>query len=187
MVSINVKYPPTNKIFMNDVDKKRRSIDFSLKASWLSISKLYNMLGAPYGLTHSNGFVLLNIDRENGTPATKIAPSLGMEARSLTRMLKTMEENGWISRESDAADKRKVIIKLTDIGKEKRDLSRMTVKYFQHKVSQSLNLEELEAFFHTVEKVQEVVGDLMDNPPSPEDYERDVLGNKKLAANGRIY
>lgn len=174
---------------MNNADKKRRSIDFSLKASWLAISKLYNMLGAPYGLTHSNGFVLLNIDRENGTPATKIAPSLGMEARSLTRMLKTMEQNGWIRREGDVNDKRKVIIKLTEIGKEKRDLSRMTVKYFHHQVFKYIPQEDLEAFFQTVSKVQEVVDDLMENPPTPQDYERDVLENenKRLAASGRIY
>lgn len=171
---------------MSQEDRKRRSIDFSLKASWLAISKLYNMLGAPYGLTHSNGFVLLNIDRDQGTPATKIAPSLGMEARSLTRMLKTMEENDWISRESDDYDKRKVIIQLTETGREKRDLSRMTVKYFQHKVAQSVSDEELEQFFNTIQKVQQVVDDLMDNPPSASDYEREIAGSQQMALNGRI-
>lgn len=144
------------------------------------------MLGAPYGLTHSNGFVLLNIDREHGTPATKIAPSLGMEARSLTRMLKSMEENGWIRREGDVNDKRKVIIKLTEVGKQKRDLSRMTVKYFHHKISEVVSERELEDFFATVQKVQFAVDDMMDNPPTPDDYEKEVLGSRELATNGRI-
>jgi DNA-binding MarR family transcriptional regulator len=164
-------------------EKRRKSVDFSLKASWLSISKLYNMLGAPYGLTHSNGFVLLNIDRDHGTPATKIAPSLGMEARSLTRMLKTLEEEGWICREGDDSDKRKVIIKLTEIGREKRDLSRMTVKYFQHKVSQSISDAELQAFYQTIEKIQAVVDDLMEHPPKAEDYEREIAG-AQMALSG---
>jgi DNA-binding MarR family transcriptional regulator len=146
-------------------EKKRRSVDFSLKASWLAISRMYNQLGGPYELTHSNGFVLLNIDREHGTPATKIAPSLGMEARSLTRMLKTMEDNGWIYRESDALDKRKVIIKLTELGRQKRDLSRLTVKFFQHKIAQRISPEELNTFFQTIQKINDVVDGLIENPP----------------------
>ena len=160
---------------MNPNERKRRSIDFSVKATWLAFSKLYNMLGVPYGLTHSNGFVLLNIDRENGTPATKIAPSLGMEARSLTRMLKTMEENGWITKEDDPHDKRKAIIKLTDIGQEKRNLSRMTVKYVHHKIAQEVPQEAMEGFFRVMDTVNSVMNELMENPPTKEDYENEVL------------
>lgn len=160
----------------DNIDKKKRSVDFSLKATWLAISKLYNMLGVSYGLTHSNGFVLLNIDREYGTPATKIAPSLGMEARSLTRMLKTMEENGWIEKGSDPNDKRKAIIKLTDIGKEKRELSRITVKYFHHKIAEKVPQEDMEVFYNVIEKINSVIDDLMENPPTPSDYEREVVG-----------
>lgn len=168
---------------INGTDKKRRSIDFSVKASWLAFSKLYNMLGIPHGLTHSNGFVLLNIDTVDGTPATKIAPSLGMEARSLTRMLKTMEENGWITKEADEYDKRKAIIKLTDIGREKRELSRITVKYVHHKISKMVNQEDMEKFFKVIEAVNGVIGDLMDNPPTPETYEKEVLGAELVFAS----
>ena len=102
-------------------------------------------------------------------------------------MLKTMEENGWIRREGDMYDKRKVIIKLTEAGKEKRDLSRMMVKYLQHKVSASISEDELDGFFQTIQKVQDIVDELMDTPPTPEDYERDVLDSKQLATNGRIH
>lgn len=157
-------------------DKKRRSVDFSLKATWLAISKLYNMLGIAHGITHSNGFVLLNIDREHGTPATKIAPSLGMEARSLTRMLKTMEENGWIEKGSDPNDKRKAIIKLTDVGKTKRELSRITVKYFHHKIAERVSTEDMNVFYDVMDKINLVIEELVENPPTPEDYEREVSG-----------
>lgn len=160
---------------INNSDKKKRSVDFSLKATWLAISKLYNMLGSAYGLTHSNGFVLLNIDREHGTPATKIAPSLGMEARSLTRMLKTMEENGWVEKGSDPNDKRKAIIQLTDTGKQKRELSRITVKYFHHKIAEQVPEEDMQVFYEVIERINYVVDDLMNNPPTPEDYDREVM------------
>ena len=63
-----------------------------------------------YDATMSMGFVLLNINSEEGTPATKIAPLMGLEARSLTRLLKSMEEKKLIYREADKNDKRSAIV-----------------------------------------------------------------------------
>jgi DNA-binding MarR family transcriptional regulator len=144
---------------MEQQDKKKRAVDFAIKATWLAISKMYNMLGQDYGVTHSTGFVLLNIDKENGTPATKIAPEIGMEARSLTRMLKVLEEEGLIYREADADDKRKVIIKLSDTGRIKREMSRQTVKVFHEKVHEQIAPEKLETFFEVVEKLQVIISE----------------------------
>nr|MBX2840210.1 MarR family transcriptional regulator [Flammeovirgaceae bacterium] len=157
--------------------KQKRSIDFSIKATWLAISKMYNYIGSEFDITHSSGFVLLNIDRENGTPATKIAPLLGMEARSLTRMLKSMEEKGLICRKADKFDKRKVIIFLTDEGKVKRELARQSVKYFHSKIHEEVGEEELEVFFRVIENVHFVIEHL-----DEKDAEEKIFGEaqKKL-------
>ncbi|MEN7547697.1 MarR family transcriptional regulator [Rapidithrix thailandica] len=141
-------------------ENKKRSVDFSLKATWLAISKMYNTIGSTYDVTHSTGFVLLNIDKEFGTPATKIAPLMGMEARSLTRMLKTMEEKGLIRRVADENDKRKVIIKLTEEGKVKREMSRQTVKAFHSKLKDVVTEEKLDVFFEVIENIN----NLIENP-----------------------
>ena len=138
-------------------ENKKKSLDFSVKATWLAISKMYNAMGSDFGITHSNGYVLLNIDKENGTPATKIAPLMGMEARSLSRMLKSMEDEGWIFRKLDKKDKRKVLICLTDIGREKREFARQAVKEFNRKVKEQLAPEQLATFFLVIEKINEVV------------------------------
>ena len=53
---------------------REHSIDFVMKAGWLAIAKMYNTIGSAYGITHSSGFVLINIDGYDGIPATKIAP-----------------------------------------------------------------------------------------------------------------
>ena len=74
--------------------KKELTIDYNIKAAWHAIMRMYNQYGQDFDITASTGFVLLNIDSEQGTPATKIAPALGMESRSLTRMLKSLEEKG---------------------------------------------------------------------------------------------
>lgn len=151
-------------------DNKKKSLDFSVKATWLAIAKMYNALGADYGVTHSNGYVLLNIDRENGTPATKIAPLMGMEARSLSRILKSMEDEGLIYRKIDGKDKRKVYICLTDAGREKREFARNSVKEFNRRVKEELQPEQLTHFFQVIEKINEVV-EAQKTPPTFEQAE----------------
>ncbi len=140
-------------------EKKKKSVDLSIKATWLAISKMYNLLGADYEISHSIGFVLLNIDPVEGTPATKIAPLMGMEARSLTRMLKSFEEKGLIERVADKTDKRKVIIRLTDYGQMKREMSKQTVKVFQRRVEEKITPEELGTFFNVMDSINEVIKD----------------------------
>jgi len=118
---------------------------------------MYNIYAAPQDMTMSMGYVLLNIDIENGTPATKIGPSIGMEPRSLTRMLKTLEENGWISRRTDPKDKRFVNVFLTELGKEKRNFARAGVLEFNERIMQSVTKEELESFLNVVEKINNLI------------------------------
>lgn len=84
--------------------KKEKTVDFHLKWGWHAISRMYNAYAARFDLTMATGYVLLNIDVEQGTPATKIGAPLGMEPRSLVRMLKTLEEHRLIRRETDEAD-----------------------------------------------------------------------------------
>lgn len=135
--------------------KREETVDYHIKAAWHAISRMYNQATAETGITASSGFVLLNIDEENGTPATKIAPMMGMEARSLTRMLKNMEENGWISKEPDPVDGRSVRIFLTKLGKEKRQLSREGVILFNKKVIEQVSQSDMLSFFkvmHTIDK-----------------------------------
>jgi DNA-binding MarR family transcriptional regulator len=137
--------------------KKDKTIDFHIKWVWHAISRMYNIYAAPQDMTMSMGYVLLNIDIENGTPATKIGPSIGMEPRSLTRMLKTLEENGWISRRTDPKDKRFVNVFLTELGKEKRNFARAGVLEFNERIMQSVTKEELDCFLNVVEKINKLI------------------------------
>ena len=58
--------------------KPEETVDYNIKVAWHAISRMYNTQAARYDITTSIGFVLLNIDQELGTPATKIAPLLGL-------------------------------------------------------------------------------------------------------------
>ncbi|MCR9249027.1 MAG: MarR family transcriptional regulator [bacterium] len=139
--------------------KREETVDYNIKATWHAISKMYNSYGSPFDITASTGFVLLNIDVENGTPATKIAPLLGMESRSLTRMLKTFEEKGWISKVPDPNDGRSVRIFLTPLGEEKRELSRQSVKTFNKKVRDNVSDKDMRTFFDVLYSINKVIDD----------------------------
>ncbi|MFN0201756.1 MAG: MarR family winged helix-turn-helix transcriptional regulator [Bacteroidia bacterium] len=133
-----------------------RSVDFDIKITWLSIAKMYNVRAVKEDITTNIGFVLIHIDAENGTPATKIAPLMGMEPRSLTRMLASLEERGLIYRQADEKDKRIVRIFLTEEGIEKRRVAREVVKGFNVELTEQIAPEKLNIFFQVIDQIQEI-------------------------------
>jgi len=138
---------------------KETTIDHSLRATWQAVSKMYNEQAARHNSTMATAFVLLNIDYENGTPSTALGPQMGMEPTSLSRILKSMEEQGAIYREKNPEDGRSVLIKLTDFGKEKREISRQTVIAFNEKVREHISDEKLNHFFEVIEKINQLIND----------------------------
>ncbi|MFN6946664.1 MAG: MarR family winged helix-turn-helix transcriptional regulator [Cytophagaceae bacterium] len=137
--------------------KKDQTVCFHIKACWHAISRMYNEQGHDTGLTTAIGYVLLNIDVKKGTPATKIAPLIGMEPRSLTRMLKNLEEEGLIYRESDDKDKRMVRVYLTETGKEKREIAKAVVKKFNNYLRKEIEPEKLDIFFDVMKKIDNII------------------------------
>jgi DNA-binding MarR family transcriptional regulator len=137
--------------------KREETIDYNIKAAWHSIARMYNQQAAKYQGTMSIGFALLNIHSEEGTPATKIAPLMGLEARSLTRLLKSMEEKGLIYRKADKVDKRSVRIYLTKEGKKHRDKSKETVLRFNEAVREEIPASKLNVFFEVVQSVNQLI------------------------------
>jgi MarR family transcriptional regulator, organic hydroperoxide resistance regulator len=137
--------------------KREETVDYNIKASWHAIARMYNQQALKYGGTMSIGFALLNIHTEEGTPATKIAPMMGLEARSLTRLLKSMEEKGLIYRETDKNDKRSVRIRLTKEGRKNKEKARNTVLRFNEVVRAEIDDEKLNAFFDVLKKINQII------------------------------
>jgi MarR family transcriptional regulator, organic hydroperoxide resistance regulator len=140
--------------------KREETVDYHIKSAWHAISRMYNQKAAQEDFTTSIGFVLININSKEGTPATKIAPLMGLEARSLTRMLKNMEEKGLIYKQPDPVDKRSVRIFLTPEGKKKKEISVQTIKEFNLMVRETVSEEELENFFGVFQKINKVIEQL---------------------------
>ncbi len=126
--------------------KKEDTIDYYIKTSWHSLSRLYNQKAVKHDITTSIAFILLNISTSEGTPATKIAPQMGLESRSLTRTLKFLEEKGFIYREKDPNDGRSVRIYLTEKGKVNKGKAIETVKAFNQFVKERIPKNKLNTF-----------------------------------------
>ena len=137
--------------------KPEETVDYNIKVAWHAISRMYNTQAARYDITTSIGFVLLNIDQELGTPATKIAPLLGLETRSPTRILRSMEEKGLIYKQADTQDKRSVRIFLTELGLEKKEVSRQTVRHFNQKVREKIPQGQLDVFFKVAGQITSMI------------------------------
>ena len=137
--------------------KPEETVDYNIKVAWHAISRMYNTQAAQNDITTSIGFVLLNIDQEKGTPATKIAPLLGLETRSLTRILRSMEEKGLIYKQADSVDKRSVRIFLTPLGLEKKEVSRQTVRHFNQKMRAKIPQGQLDVFFKVAGQITSMI------------------------------
>ncbi|MDO5974198.1 MarR family winged helix-turn-helix transcriptional regulator [Flavivirga jejuensis] len=138
---------------------KDKTIDYVLRTTWLSVQKMYNEEAAKFESTMATGFTLLSIDREKGTPSTALGPKMGMEATSLSRILKTMEEKGLIERKPNPEDGRGVIISLTEFGLEKRTYSREKVLMFNEAIKNNISEEKLNNFY----EVAEIINDMVSN------------------------
>ena len=141
------------------MSKKDITIDHALRATWQAITKMYNEQAAQLDSTMATGFALLSIDPEEGTPSTALGPKMGMEATSLSRTLKSMEERGLIERKPNPADGRGVLIFLTEFGKENRDFSRDRVLKFNDAIRQNIDAEKVDHFFEVIN----VINDLIQN------------------------
>ncbi len=123
----------------------------------MSVSKMYNEQAAVKGSTMSTGFALISIDPESGTPSTALGPKMGMEATSLSRTLKMMENKGLIERRKNPEDGRSVLIHLTDFGMEMREFSKSVVKTFDQTVRDEIDPEKLDTFLEVAYKINEIV------------------------------
>ena len=137
--------------------KPEETIDFHIKRTWQGIAKMYNEEAAKYGATMATGYVLLNVDLDKGTPSTSLGPKMGMEATSLSRILKNMEQQGLIERRPNPNDGRSVLICLTEYGREKREDAKKAVLRFNEAILSEIPEQKLKVFFQVINKMNELI------------------------------
>lgn len=142
---------------------------YNLRKGWFQISRLYNEMAAEHDSTVSSAFVLLAINEEEGTPVTRIAPRMGMEPNSLSRILKSMEEKGFILRRKDENDRRMAYVCLTELGKEKREIALKAVFRLEKAIVKQIDEKKLEAFFQVAGQIPDAIEEFKEKMASYED------------------
>jgi DNA-binding MarR family transcriptional regulator len=130
----------------NKNNEKVENVDLILKSTWLAVSKMYSELAQDHDATAVQALTLLKIDPKEGTRSTNLGPKMAIEPTSLTRIIKLLEDNGYIYKEKTTNDKREVIIKLTEKGLNSRNLSKEAVLNFNKKVIEKIEPEKMEIF-----------------------------------------
>jgi len=139
--------------------KAQETVGYQVKTSWQAIAKMYNRLTDENGFSQAIGYVLINV-KKGGIPVTKIAPNMGIEPTSLSRLLNTMEDKGLIYREKDTVDRRVVNLFLTEKGLELKKISKKMVLEYNNYIFSHIDESEWEAFFRVIEKITALTNDI---------------------------
>ena len=86
-------------------------------ASRLMTQAYYPLLKA-LGISYPQYLVLMILWEKDRQPVNDIAKRLLLETNTVTPLLQRMEKEGLVSRQKDPVDSRKVIVSLTDNGRE---------------------------------------------------------------------
>ena len=140
--------------------EKVESVDLLLKSVWLAVSKMYSEQALLHNSTAVQALTLLKIDPKEGTRSTNLGPKMAIEPTSLTRIIKLLEDNGYIYKEKTTTDKREVIIKLTDKGLKSRNLSKEVVVNFNQKVVERIDPEKFQIFKEVMSEVMKIANEM---------------------------
>ena len=110
---------PTNSSLLLD-----HQLCFALYSASLAMTKLYKPVLAELGLTYPQYLVLLVLWETDGASVSELGQRLTLDSGTLTPLLKRMETAGWLSRQRDSSDERRVHIHLTDAGRQLKTRAR---------------------------------------------------------------
>ena len=95
-----------------------KQLCFALYSASLAMTKVYKPLLAPLGLTYPQYLVMLALWEDDAQTVSALGDKLALDSGTLTPLLKRLETQGQLSRERDAGDERRVIVRLTPAGRQ---------------------------------------------------------------------
>lgn len=91
---------------------------FALYSASLALTKAYRPILEALDLTYPQYLVMLCLWERDGLAVREIGARLHLDSGTLTPLLKRLEGRGLIRRSRDAGDERRVLVALTDAGRE---------------------------------------------------------------------
>ena len=120
---------------MNDSAKQfllDNQLCFAIYAASLAMNKAYKPHLDAVGLTYPQYLVMLVLWEQEDQTVSGIGDRLCLDSGTLTPLLKRLETSGYVKRQRDTEDERRVRIALTPAGKQlKRKLQTVPQKLFE--------------------------------------------------------
>lgn len=101
--------------------KLENQLCFPVYAASRLITREYQPYLDELGITYPQYLVLMILWEEDRVPVNDIAKKLILNTNTMTPLLKRMEQQGIVARERSKDDERKVIVQLTEKGKDMRE------------------------------------------------------------------
>ena len=113
----------TTKTSQGSADQLRleNQLCFALYAASGLVTRAYRPLLEPLGLTYPQYLAMMALWEKAPRTVSDLGEALGLDSGTLTPLLKRMEGAGLVRRTRDAADERRVLITLTDEGRDLRE------------------------------------------------------------------
>lgn len=111
MKATDFRLPPAEELQRLD-----RQLCFPLYAASRLVTRLYQPMLDPLGLTYPQYIVLMILWEDAPCPVSHIGKRALLNTNTLTPLLKRLEQLGYVQRQRSKADERIVEISLTDTG-----------------------------------------------------------------------
>jgi len=103
--------------------KLENQICFPVYAASRLITRQYQPLLGELGITYPQYLVLMVLWEQDGMTVNGIARKLILNTNTLTPLLKRLEKLGLVHRKRSGDDERKVVVSLTDKGRQMQDIA----------------------------------------------------------------
>ncbi len=128
---------------------------FALYSASLAMTKLYKPLLDPLGLTYPQYLAMLVLWEGDGIAVSELGQRLQLDSGTLTPLLKRLQASGWLVRQRDSADERRVLLHLTPAG---RALKARAAKVPPHVAcAAGCSLEELTAITRRLKQLRDQI------------------------------
>lgn len=94
---------------------------FQLASISRSMARHYRERIAPYGLTHTQFFLLIALYEEEGAPLSALAEKTRLDRPTVTGLVDRLERDGWAVRQPDLNDRRSYRVFLTPKAQDHRE------------------------------------------------------------------
>lgn len=108
--------PAAESSAAEDILRLDRQLCFALYAASNRITRLYRPLLEPLGLTYPQYLTMLVLWEQAPRTVGELGQMLDLDSGTLTPLLKRLESAGFVRRQRDPADERRVLVGLTEQG-----------------------------------------------------------------------